>query len=394
MDHKKPNICILSECAWPDIGGGVTQAHGLAKFLKENGYNVFFLTQTKGLRLPKEDIKDSIPIYRVFSMGFRCGKYIMLLPALLYLIRNRKSYDIIYVGGFRIMGVLGVAAARMFNKKCILKAESIGEYSGEIFKWGSAFLQKGFFSRCSDIIFKIRNRILNKADMFVAINKIIEEEFYSHGVLREKIRYIPNGVERKIFHPVDAGQKDILRKKLDLPLDKKIVVYTGRLNKGKGLEMLMEVWHRLLNTEKDIFLVVAGSGSNQFLSIEGELKRYVRNENMSNSVVFTGYIHNIDEYLKASDIFVLPSELEGLSCSILEALACGVHVVATDVGGARELISHGKNGLLIPSQVPDKLYEAIKELVSGRIKIKADLPDIFYMNSVLNEYNKLIQSLY
>lgn len=394
MISEKTRICILSECAWPDIGGGVTQALGLAKFLKENGYNVFFLTQTKGLKLPKKDEIDSIPIYRVFSLGYRYGKYIMILPSLFSLIKNRKEYDLIYVCGFRILGLLGVVVSKLCGKKCLLKAESIGEYSGEIFRWNLDLFKNRIISRLSDVFFGLRNVILRKADGFIAINRIIEEEFYSGGIRKGKIHYIPNGIDRESFHPIETEKKGFLRKRLGLPIDKKIVIYTGRLNKGKGLEMLLGVWRGIVKDYKNVFLIIAGSGGNQFLTIEMDLKDYVMENRMQNFVLFTGYVYNISEYLMASDIFVLPSELEGLSCSLLEALACGLPVITTNVGGAPELIESGKNGILIKLNSPKELENAIVELLNSKLIIKGSLPNDFYLDSVFKKYDKLIRSLF
>lgn len=387
-------ICILSECAWPDIGGGVTQAHSLAKYLKNNGCSVFFLTQTKGLKLKRKEVIDSIPIHRVFSTGFRSGKYTMLLPALCFLIKNRREYDLIYVAGFRVLGVIGVITAKLLCKKCILKAESLGEFSGEIFKWDSKVLKKGVFSKISDFVFYLRNYVLKKADAFVAINEIIKREFIDNGVPVNKVRYIPNGIDRFEFCPVLKEEKNKLREKLHLPLDKKIAIYTGRLNKGKGLPMLFSVWHKLVTVKKDILLVIAGSGSNQFLSIEQELKRFVDDNALKENVLFTGYVDNVDEYLNACDVFVLPSELEGLSCSIMEALACGISVVTTNVGGAPELIESGKNGILIQPEIHDELYKALYELINGIVNLNVYLPERFYMDEVLKSYNQLLNDLY
>lgn len=393
MKENKPSICILTECTWPDIGGGVTQALGLAGFLKEKGYPVFFLTQTKGLKLPQKDVFNSIPICRVYSLSYRFGKYIMFFPSLLFLVKHRREYDIIYVCGFRILGLLGVIAARFLGKKCILKAESMGEYSGEIFKWGSNLLRNRFFSSISDLLFRMRNNILRRADKFIAISRHIKEEFAQNGVSLDKIEYIPNGIDRNIFYSVSYENKMGLRKKLNLPISKKIVIYTGRLNKGKGLEMLLDVWKKNSNENKNACLVIAGSGSNQFLSIEDQLKQFVKENRLDEFVVFTGYVYNINEYLCASDVFVLPSELEGLSCSILEALACGLAVVVTDVGGAPEVIENGKNGILIHPYSPDELYTSLRNILDGNLDVRGCLPEIFYLENVLNRYNDVILSL-
>lgn len=397
-DLKVPNlkvplksaVCILSECAWPDIGGGVTQAMSLANGLIRNGFSVFFLTQTKGLRILRYECVGTVPIFRIPTFSNRFGKYIMLVPVFFYLCKYKKKYNIIYVPGFRVLGVLGVICARLFRKKCILKAEGIGEFSGEVFRWGSSVLKFPILYKITSIIIKIRNIILKKADRFIAISNVIKDEFTNSGVDPKDIVYIPNGIDMKRFHPVTNKDKYGLREKLNLPQGKKIFIYTGRLNKGKGLELLLRVWKQIIDSGRDVYLILAGSGSYQFLSVEDELKDFVCENKLEDRVRFTGYVDNIEEYLMASDIFIFPSETESFGCSVAEALACGLPVISTNVGGIPDIVKK-KDGILVNPNSQDELYKAIEEIIlENSSNLNPFLSQEFYLEKVLQGYISLL----
>jgi glycosyltransferase involved in cell wall biosynthesis len=177
----------------------------------------------------------------------RFGKYFMFIPALVYLIRRLEDYDVICVCGFKVLGVPAVLAAKLLRKKCILRTEIYGELSGEYALTGSKLLAE---SKTAAGLFKgyiaIRNFVLRRADLFMNISNQITKEFKQKGISSGSIVYLPNGIDTEIFKPVSHQQKLLLQKKLSLPYQDTIVTYTGRLSKEKGLELLLQVWKRVV----------------------------------------------------------------------------------------------------------------------------------------------------
>jgi len=397
-------ICLLSQEFYPAVGGTETHARLLSEHLIEKGIKVFVVTGRKTSNLPKHEIIGNIPVYRVPPSGFmRFGKYWMMLPAYVYLIKQRVDYDIIFVCGFKVLGLIAVLAAKLLRKKCVLKAEVCGELSGEYAVTGSKLLAKSkIMARLFKGYIAIRNTVLRKADAFVSISHQITKEFKQYGVDPGSIAYLPNGVDTDVFKPVMThGQKQCLRIKLSLPQQSTIVMYSGRLSKEKGLELLLQVWKRVFSAYPDAYLLLVGSGKGQAFSCETELRDFVASNDLTASVGFTGYVENVHEYLQASDIFVFPSQIEGFGLALIEALACKLPAVATKVGGVLDIISDGKNGLLVKPKDPEGLYDAIRWLLNNKAAAASlgdqgryTVEERFSLDAVVEGYLSLFLSLH
>lgn len=401
--NSLPRICVLIHKFYPVVGGTETHARLLSQRLIKKGVKLFVVTRRTTTDLPKHEVVDNIPVYRIPPSGFeRFGKYWMLPPALIYLIKRRADYDVIYVCGFKILGVIAVLTAKLFRKKCVLRAEVCGELSGEYAMTGSKLLTE---SKIVAILFKgyiaTRNFVLRRADLFVSISSPITKEFKENGISYNSIAYIPNGIDTEIFKPVSHQQKLLQRKILSLPYQHTIVAYAGRLSKEKGLELLLHVWKRIVIDYPNAYLLLVGSGGGQAFSCETELQDFVANNDLLDSVGFTGYVENVHEYLQASDIFVLPSESEGFGLALIEALACKLPSVATKVGGILDIIIDRKNGLLVEPKDQEGLYNAISWLFNnsadaaslgdrGRLEVQ----ERFSIDGVADRHLALFRSLY
>jgi glycosyltransferase involved in cell wall biosynthesis len=238
--------------------------------------------------------------------------------------------------------------------------------SGEFFESGL----KKFGSSPSSLPFRLfvglRNIILKQADAFSAISSEIASEWVANRVPGHKIHLIPNGVDTTHFVPVDANQKSLLRKKLNLPQNATIAIYTGRLVSYKGLPLLLRVWAEIRCKHENVLLLLAGTGGLDIHNCEAQLHDYVRSAGLDSSVRFLGPVRNIPEYLQAADLFVFPTENDAFPSSLVEAMACGLPVVATPVGAIKTIIEHQNTGLVVQPRDHDQLYDAIEALVVDR----------------------------
>ena len=142
--------------------------------------------------------------------------------------------------------------------------------------------------------------------------------------------------------------------------------FTGRLVSYKGLPLLLRVWDQLQQVHSQALLVLVGSGGLDAHNCEAELREFVQRRGLGDSVRFTGGVHNVHQYLQASDIFVFPTEKEAFGISLIEAMACGLPVIATPTGGIRDILSHERDGLLIEAGSFQGLYDAIQRLLTDR----------------------------
>ncbi|MFH1476081.1 MAG: glycosyltransferase family 4 protein [Verrucomicrobiota bacterium] len=356
-------ICLLAGSFYPVIGGGERHAYLLCRELSRRGNAVLVLTRRRTRDLCGRELLDGFTVIRVGPSGFpRIGKYLMLFPALWRLWRWRRQYDLIYVCGLRVLGLAGILAQILVRKPCVLRAESRGELSGE-FIWQSPEGQiKPVFRAFFRPLIAIRNRLFMRAACFLSISTPIRAEFLAAGVLPAHLADIPNGLDVQIFYPGLPEERSTFRQKLGLP-EAILYAYSGKLNRGKGLERLLRVWERFIANHPDIHLVLIGSGGGQPLSCEQALRNFVRERRLESSVTFTGYVGNVQDYLHAVDVFVFPSESEAQGLSILEALACKVPVIASRIPGVMDMVTDGMNGVLVEVRDEDAWLKALADFI-------------------------------
>jgi glycosyltransferase involved in cell wall biosynthesis len=358
-------ICIFTETFYPEVGGGETQALQLAKWLVSNDFSVIVITRRSNVSFKKIERVGSVIVYRLPPVGPQhFKKWGLVLTSLPLLIKLRHQYDLIFVSGFRVIGISAVLISRLFRKACILKADSLGEMSGAFFIGGLKKLRIHFSSLVFKSFLKFRGNILRRAESFIAISSEVATELENHGVNPAIIHPIPNSVDTDRFFPVDHAEKLELRRKLGIPQQRKIIIYTGRLVSYKGLPLLMQVWQEIQCKYNNATLLIVGSGGLDIHNCEKELKKFVKKNGLQDRVSFTGNVENVHEYLKSSDIFVLPTENEAFGISLIEAMACGLPVISTFVGGIKDILQNQQNGIVVNPGDFKQLYDSLDLLIN------------------------------
>jgi glycosyltransferase involved in cell wall biosynthesis len=360
-------ICIFTETYYPVMGGGETQAQLLAEGLIASGHSVVVLTRRSDISLKKHDRYGEVNVYRLAPVGSgQLKKWGLLFSSLPMLIKLRDQYDLIFVSGYRIIGLTAILAGKLFRKPVVLKADSQGEMSGDFFESGL----KKFGISHESLLFKLflgfRNGILKKAEAFSAISPEIASEWISSGIPPNKIHLIPNSVDTERFLPVAPAQKNLLREKLNLPQRATIVIYTGRLVSYKGLPLLLKVWNKIRCMHENVLLILAGTGGLDIHNCEEELRAYVKSADLDGHVLFTGAVQNVPEYLQASDLFVFPTENDAFPSSIVEAMACALPLVTTPVGAIKNIVTDQETGLLIQPGSAEQLFQALDVMLSNK----------------------------
>lgn len=205
---------------------------------------------------------------------------------------------------------------------------------------------------------------MNCADKVLSVSEDLKNHIVNLGISEDKVSVVPNGVDIDRFKP--AG-KEYARNMLNLPQDKKIVLFVGALKKIKGVDYLIEAAKSFLDTNISLYMVGRDDG------MKKSLEKRAHELKIDNYIKFTGAVNHEDIplWLSASDILVLPSLSEGRPNVILEAFACEVPVVATNVGGVPELMINGKTGYIVPAKNPIELSEKVNKLLINRdVRIK------------------------
>ncbi len=193
----------------------------------------------------------------------------------------------------------------------------------------------------------------------IAISSAVAEQFSNLPV---QVTHIPNGVPLELFTP---GEPDLqLRAELGLDAADELLCMVGRLTPWKGHKTLLEAFSMVARNRPHAKLMIVGEVAFWENSYEGELKDLAVDLRVADRVIWTGYREDVSELLRLCDIFVLPSVNEPFGRVLIEAMATGKPVIGTNSGGVPEIIVDGETGLLVPSNSPTVLAEAIEEMLS------------------------------
>jgi len=175
----------------------------------------------------------------------------------------------------------------------------------------------------------------------LAVSEAVRNVLLMYGYPPGKIAIAFHGVDVSKFSP-SGENRSAWRRKHGVPEDAVVLISTARLAREKRLERLINAFGALSRKHRNMWLLFAGEGP-----IRKDLERFAESLSVRNRVMFLGLADNVSELLQASDIFVLPSDREGLSVSLTEAMSTGLICVASNVSGSNEVIRDGENGFLV-----------------------------------------------
>lgn len=186
----------------------------------------------------------------------------------------------------------------------------------------------------------------------------------SQGFPRAKVEVLHNPVDVREFQPPTPADVEAARRKLELAGDAPVAACIARFHQIKGVDVLVEAWGEVTKALPPATLLLIGDGPQR-----AALEEDARALGIRDRVRFLGYRDSVLEGLWASDIVVVPSRMEGLSLAALEAMATGLPVVATRVGGLPEIVEDGTNGFLADPEDPGDLARSIRRAFDA---VKAD----------------------
>ena len=178
---------------------------------------------------------------------------------------------------------------------------------------------------------------------------------------KEDFKVVLNGVDLNTYSKL---RDDKLRFDLELSPATIVLICVGRLAEIKRHDILISAFSKL-DTKKDVKLLLVGEGPNR-----QKIEELIKKLGLSQQVKMLGFRGDIPNLLALSDCFVLSSESEGLSCSITEAMASGLPIVATDVGGNKELVVNEQSGYLVPPNNQDLFAKKMQQIIDNDIKRK------------------------
>ena len=335
-------ILMLTDYFPPHSGGGVeVVVDQLSRGMVERGHQVSVLTlRTRGgarrestgnltiSRLPAIDLTGLI--------GVQFAASVHPIPALISELRTFKP-DLIHVHNLFFRNSEAAALIARFSSTPLLLTMHLGDMGGgfSVVKTLTTLYEKTV-GRC----------IVRSADKITGVSAAVAAHAGDLGASSSSVQVIPNGVDTSIFHPAENVSKT------------PTVLAVGRLVPNKGMDTLVKSVPEVLARIPEAKFVIAGDGP-----MYSSLGKLVESLGVRDSVEFLGHRRDVPDLLRGATVFARPSTLEGMPLTILEAMATGLPVIATPVGGTPELITDGQNGFLIPVGDSHALAGAILDVL-------------------------------
>jgi D-inositol-3-phosphate glycosyltransferase len=361
------HTCPLATLGGKDTGGMNVYVRELSRVLGRMGVHVDVYTRSQDehvphvvhdlgfgnrvvhvpsgpeLPLPRKELAEYIPAFVDYILDFTQKK-------------NLK-YDVIH-GHYWMSGIAGRSLKEAWDIPMVQMLHTLGLMKNRIAREGE-----------SEGDYRIRGEleVLRNADMVIAATQAeLAQLQWLYEVKTDHVRVIPPGVNLGWFNPIPT---DEAREYIDAPLDKRMLLFVGRIEPLKGIDTLLRALARLkdlgiMNRFSLCLSVIGGDASvseSQMSHEMARLNKLRRDLGLKDIVTFLGKKDQatLPYYYSAADIVVVPSHYESFGMVALEAMACGTPVVASQVGGLAYLIQNGETGFHVPDQDPVALSDQL-----------------------------------
>ena len=371
----------------PEHSGAAKQALTLAKQLKKEGFEIQFLTQASYAENIHNNLVEEFKVIRIFK-GSLFFKALAPIRFFYNLVLFRDNFEIIHVHGIGYLSKIAVIFGILFRKPVLLKM--------------TMFTEDDPLSIINSKFGKLHFWFFSKANGYVAILDSFKQSYYSTSLDKEKLHIIPNGVDINRFRPVkDHYEKTRLRKKLNLPDKKHLLIYAGIIRPEKGIELLIESAKILNRANGNIHLVLIGPIEKWLPEIEQKaIRGYLEEFKTHGFIHYHGNQDNVEEYFRCADFFISASKKEGLQNVLLEAMASGLPSICTEISGMHENILTSGEFVLIKNYDALSLAEAALSLLANpdeQVKISKSARSLilnkYNLTNVIEKYNLLYNQL-
>ena len=250
------------------------------------------------------------------------------------ILARRKNIELIHINNQIVLNFMGVFVAKSLSVPCVSHLRTFNSYGLNQYKIAYT-------------------KIINLH--YIAISEKIKRHWVQRGLDSRNVDVVYNVYQSSENNDLQANDVSDMSE-----YDGYKIIFVGRLTGCKGVPFLLKSFEQIINNNINSKLFLVGNGED-----ENELKEYISGLNIKQHVVFMGYRSNPLAFIRNADLLVLPSSKEGFGRVLLEAMAVGIPVIGTDIGGIPEIITHGENGLLVDYGDVDNLKRSIIEILKN-----------------------------
>lgn len=345
-------IGVVTEHYWPEVGGAEVMLRRLAEQWADFGCQVTILTRHWLPETPAVETDGRIEVQRLPLLKVRfLGTLQFVFQLRGWLSQHRRDVDVVYVSMLKHAAWACTRYGSRWQIPIVLRAEGAGA-TGDV-QWQQTALGGRRIAK-----------VCKRAPAVVAPAAVVKEELLAAGYDADRIDWIPNGV------PVPsrawtADQTSARRRSLGIP-DRSTLCYVGRLHPMKGVQDLIAALAEMTADQRPQLLVV-GDGP-----AFDDLNRMVQNWNLTGDVRFQGQVADVEPWLRASELFVLPSYQEGLSVSLLEAAILGMPLLAGDIPANQGILDDDflpLTPIRQPKMLAKSILRQLERLAAGGIDL-------------------------
>jgi glycosyltransferase involved in cell wall biosynthesis len=343
----KTRLCIVTHTFLPHVGGIEKVVNEQSKRLQYKNFAPTVVTNR--IETPRHYVVDGVPVecYESLNTGFRLGipysiPTVGSFPTFTKAIKNNQ---IIHAHGHPYLTSLAAGKlAKFYEKPFVLTQHNT------FIDYNNIFDQVELVNDLS-----VGKQNLRTADKIIAISSATKDYVLRLGAKPSKIKVVYNGVDIARFKTI-PGKREEMRKKLGIPHDAIVVFTVRRLVYKNGVDTLLDCANIVIKKNSKIMFLVVGKGPDM-----ENVRLQIAQLGIAANFKLAGFVSDADlpAYYNAADLFVLPSKSgEGLPLVAMEAMACGLPVVATNVGGIKEILLD-QYGKLVPPNQPELLAQAV-----------------------------------
>src|SRR3989344_875977 len=338
----KPSLLLVADTFYPKVDGTLKF---MDEFMKRSQKNFKI-----SLLVPRISSSITVPaIYVKTSKIISLSGYPLMKASLsnLFIIKKAVSQaDLVFVQGPALLSYVSIYYAHKFKKTTVFYTHTI---AWELFE---KFVPPLFNKLLNKLVKWLSVHSYNRCSLILVPYKKLELYLKQSGV-KTAIKVARLGVDITSFTP--APEKNKYKQSIGIAADKKVIGYVGRISKEKNIKVLLEAF-RKLEPQDQLHLLLVGDGPKD----QTDNFRWLKN------CTITGFKPNVNTYLKAMDVFVMPSLTETTSLATLEAMATGLPVIVSKVGFIKDYVRKDYNGQFFPKNSPKLLAAKIYQLLANQ----------------------------
>jgi D-inositol-3-phosphate glycosyltransferase len=369
------HTCPLAPLGGWETGGMNVYVRELGRALAARGVSIDVFTRRQAPDVP--DVVDYAPGARVIHIDAGPHRHVDKYDILDYLpdfacgvqryrALTGSSYDVIH-SHYWLSGRLGLLFKDRWGVPMVSTFHTLAQLKNRVAE-SAAEREQG-------VRYEIERRTMAGSDRIVALTAVDRQQMIRHYGEQAPIVVIPGGVDLERFTPVP---RTVARAQLGLDPKQKLVLFVGRIQRLKGLEILIRAFARLADVDAQLLIVGGRPGISPESREITRLQHLAGRLGVADRTHFLGAVahEQLPTYYSAADVSVMPSSYESFGLVAVESLACGTPVVATRVGGLRSIVHDGETGLLVPWRDAEMFAERLRRVLTddelrGRLAAQA-----------------------